>query len=243
MDLQLVSNIHFKSKPKFVAAFLHQPTFSGLRWSSGSRKHHIGVDRDSAMYFLNRDVFNRDSVIATVQGKRRPNLVVLGERKNEKKRSSFSRAGGRSRKRRRTKSDINKADRRDTSASSIFSTIAGMVKRAFPLLILLTLMKGLLSFLFSGMNSNVVYYSRTVYESTSYDENGEIERFRKENVRSNVPSMISDKNLLRGSNRARSYVGDEGLYYSNALDDELRSLDEEVEVESIYRSTISDDFF
>lgn len=90
---------------------------------------------------------------------------------------------------------------------------------------------------------NVVYYSRTVYESTSYDENGEIERFRKENVRSNVPSMISDENLLRGSNRARSYVGDEGLYYSNALDDELRSLDEEVEVESIYRSTISDDFF
>ena len=101
-------------------------------------------------------------------------------------------------------------------------------------------MKSLLGFVFGGGNSNVVYYSSTVYEKTFYDENGEVQRLRKENVQSNVPSMITNENLLRRDNNGRR--DDDAVdSYLESLDKDLRSLDREMD--NIYRATISDDFF
>ena len=163
--------------------------------------------------------------------KKDPDVFVLQERKGRKK-LSFSRAGGRARQRKAGKS---------TNSGEQLNPIAVVVdlfKKALPLLIILTIMKSIFSFILGGGNNNILYYSSSVYEKTFYDENGEIQKLRKENIQSNVPSLITNDNLLRG-------IGERGYSkvdsYLESLEEDLQNLDREVD--NIYRSAISDDFF
>ena len=198
----------------------------GTRGETFRHKNHM---------FRGRDLSSNTRFQHQEQGKRIPDILVLSER-NERKRPSFSRAGGRSRKRKVQVGQSKNAEQQPT----IIATVLDLVKKAFPLLLLLTIMKSLLGFVFGGGTSNVVYYSSTVYEKTFYDENGEVQRLRKENVQSNVPSMITNENLLRRDNNGRR--DDDAVdSYLESLDKDLRSLDREMD--NIYRATISDDFF
>ncbi len=160
-----------------------------------------------------------------------PDVFVLHERKKRKK-LSFSRAGGRARQRKAGKS--NNAGEQ----LNLIPVVVDLFKKALPLLIILTIMKSIFSFILGGGNNNILYYSSSVYEKTFYDENGEIQKLRKENIQSNVPSLITNDNLLRG-------IGERGYSkvdsYLESLEEDLQNLDREVD--NIYRSAISNDFF
>lgn len=113
---------------------------------------------------------------------------------NNKKKRSFSRAGGRSQS--WTKRLI------PTETQPVFNNKKdekfNWIKTILPLALILFLAKGIF---FPNMNNdNVVYYSSTVYERSYYNQDGQLERIRKENVKSNVPSMITDQRFLRGTN-------------------------------------------
>ncbi len=62
---------------------------------------------------------------------------------------------------------------------------------ALPLCLLTVILRFLLS-MFGGSASNpaVVYYSHSVYQSTSYTKDGNIERTMRENFRSNIPGLV-----------------------------------------------------
>ena len=76
----------------------------------------------------------------------------------------------------------------------------------------------LLRFLFGGLlsvgNTNYVYYTRSVYQSTTYSSDGNIETERRETFNSNVPGLIE-----------RSKVGSTS---NSAIIDELENLEDEI---------------
>ena len=101
------------------------------------------------------------------------------------------------------------------------------IKTILPLALILFLAKG---FFFPNINNgNVVYYSSTVYERSYYNQDGQLERIRKENVKSNVPSMITDQRFLRGTNVEQYQQEDETESVLRSLDRELDQLDREID--------------
>ncbi len=125
----------------------------------------------------------------------KPSSLFLGASNNDNDDSesssskSIARAGGRSSGRTPESSTSS-----DGATSESSSGIVDFAKKAIPLLILLSLLKGLFGFLFgrgAGSDQSYVYYQSTVYESRTYNADGEMERIRKESVKSNVPSMIN----------------------------------------------------
>lgn len=105
---------------------------------------------------------------------------------------SYSRKGGRSK---------SKIKRPTNNTKNDNNVIMSLINKSIPFVLLMLLFKGFLGFLFGGLggSSNVVYYQSTVYERTYYNQDGEVERIRKENVRSNVPGIISDERLIQGN--------------------------------------------
>ena len=119
-----------------------------------------------------------------------------------KKKNSIARAGGRSK--------TDSAPTTPTTSSQIpLKALFATIKKVIPILISLSIIKGFLGFLFSGFGgrSNVIYYQSTVYESTTFDENGQMEQTRKESFKSNIPSLtngdIGNRGLLDSARRNR----------------------------------------
>ena len=50
-------------------------------------------------------------------------------------------------------------------------------------------------------NPNVVYYSRSVYQSTSYTKDGKVETTRKENFQSNVPELVKQAKVKESTEK------------------------------------------
>jgi len=112
---------------------------------------------------------------------------------------STARSGGRSKF-----SSMKKNDKSpDTSTSSLI--IMNVVKKALPFLISFTILKGIFGLLFGGIGggANYVYYQSTVYESRSYNDQGEMKTVRKESVKSNAPSLINGN---RDDNDSKSFL-------------------------------------
>ena len=142
---------------------------------------------------------------------------------NSQKKRSFSRAGGRSQSWTKrlipTKTQPVSNNKKDDKFN--------WIKTILPLALILFLAKG---FFFPNINNgNVVYYSSTVYERSYYNQDGQLERIRKENVKSNVPSMITDQRFLRGTNVEQYQQEDETDSILRSLDRELDQLDREID--------------
>ena len=88
-----------------------------------------------------------------------------------------------------------------------------------PLCLLLALVK----FLFGGSgrrDGGVVYYSSSVYQSTTYSRDGNVETTRKEDFRSNVPGLAE---------RAREYSQEQSrdnANYFGSVEKELQELED-----------------
>jgi hypothetical protein len=93
---------------------------------------------------------------------------------------TVARAGGR---RPRTDARSKKPDR-----NRFFQLIRDF---ALPLCLLTVILRFLLS-MFGGSagDTGVVYYSHSVYQSTSYTKDGNIERTMRENFQSNIPGLV-----------------------------------------------------
>ena len=67
----------------------------------------------------------------------------------------------------------------------------------------------------SAGNPHVFYYSRSVYESTRYTKDGNIERTRRKNFQSNIPELVEqDKEYTQEQNGH----GVGGKSYFNIID-------------------------
>jgi hypothetical protein len=99
---------------------------------------------------------------------------------NSTEKYTVARAGGR-----RLRTDA-KSKRRD--ANRFFPLIRDL---ALPLCLLSVVLRFLFG-MFGGSagNPGVVYYSHSVYQSTSYSKDGKIERTMRESFQSNIPELV-----------------------------------------------------
>lgn len=133
-----------------------------------------------------------------------------------RRRGTVARAGGRRpRNDRRLRDDVVQGGGSSGDADDAFAVVR---RWALPALLLAIVLR-LWSSLFGGGDPNVVYYSRSVYQSTTYARDGTVETTtRKEDVRSNVPGLFE---------RAKRGGGDPG--YSDPIDAQLADLEDEVD--------------
>ena len=140
--------------------------------------------------------------------------------KGDKKRST-ARAGGRTSNNRKLQSSVPLQE----SSSPSNNTVMGWAKKVVPLLVLLSILKGIFGFLFGfgGSNSNVIYYQSTVYESRTYDADGKMERVRKESIKSNMPSSMINGNKKEGYRERDGTSRSSGtsLFLDQNFDEEL----------------------
>lgn len=115
---------------------------------------------------------------------------------------TIARVGGR-------KPKVNKSPRDSSSSNRI-----GNIFRQWALPLLLSAL--VMRFLFGGIpsNPNYVYYSRSVYQSTTYTRDGNVETKRKETFQSNVPGLVE-----------RSREDNENMI---SIDDEISDLENEI---------------
>lgn len=99
-----------------------------------------------------------------------------------KRKNSSARAGGR-----RSRS-TNYRKSKHPPPNELVSTVR---RWALPLLLLTLILKLILGMVFGGAhNPDVVYYSRSVYQSTTYTRDGNLETTRRENFQSNIPELV-----------------------------------------------------
>ena len=156
---------------------------------------------------------NRHSVVGV------PALLESPSNQNEPgSRKSTARIGGRRAKKQ-------KAEKEDKITND--GPFAIIRQLAIPIVLVTLFLRLLFGNLFGG--SNVVYYSSTVYQSTTYSRDGNIETKTKESFESNIPGLVerAKEERSQGNNAMR------GSYYDiNSIEDEL--LDVEDEINSIY---------
>ena len=135
---------------------------------------------------------------------------------------STARIGGRRAKKQKVKKDDNTND----GPLSVFIRQVGI-----PILLLTLFLRLLFGNLFGG-GSNVVYFSSTVYQSTTYSRDGNIETKRKESFESNIPGLVERaKERSQGYDNTKSAL--RGSYYDiNAIEEEL--MDAEDEINSVF---------
>ena len=135
---------------------------------------------------------------------------------------STARIGGRRAKKQKVKKD----DNTNEGPLSVFIRQVGI-----PILLLTLFLRLLFGNLFGG-GSNVVYYSSTVYQSTTYSRDGNIETKRKESFESNIPGLVERaKERSQGYDNGKSAL--RGSYYDiNAIEEEL--MDAEDEINSVF---------
>ena len=118
---------------------------------------------------------------------------------------SVARAGGR-------KSKIGKPPNPNNNRNTNSNSLGFLRQWAAPLILGALLLKFIFGGLFSP-NPNVVYYSRSVYQSTTYSRDGNVETQRKETFQSNIPGLVERSTDARGSVSIENEFGD--------LDDEI----------------------
>ena len=163
-------------------------------------------------------VYRRNAVVAI------PLLLESPSDQNEPglQKYSTARIGGRRAKKQKVKKDDNTND----GPLSVFIRQVGV-----PILLLTLFLRLLFGNLFGG-GSNVVYYSSTVYQSTTYSRDGNIETKRKESFESNIPGLVERaKERSQGYDNTKSALR-ESYYDINAIEEEL--LDAEDEISSIF---------
>ena len=104
-----------------------------------------------------------------------------------KKQYTVARAGGR---RPRSHKQTNIPKTKNNGNDNIFALFR---QWALPLLCLIAILRlffGMFGSTNSNPNENVVYYSRSVYQSTTYTQDGNVETKRRESFQSNVPSLV-----------------------------------------------------
>ena len=122
---------------------------------------------------------------------------------------TIARAGGR--RPRTTKSKSKNPD-----GNGFFVAIRQL---AIPLLALSIIMR----FLFGGGSNdpNMVYYSRSVYQSTTYTRDGNVETTRRENFQSNIPELVKQSQ--------KKYNNDEGIESRGLFDIIDKEMDDEMD--------------
>ena len=133
---------------------------------------------------------------------------------------SVARVGGR-------KTKKNHQIKKDTSKNTNSGVFATIRQLALPILLATVFFRLLFGNLF-GSSPNVVYYSSSVYQSTTYKADGNVETSRKESFESNIPGLVEKarrENSQRNDNRAIR-----GSYYDidSAIEDELMDVEEEI---------------
>ena len=100
-------------------------------------------------------------------------------------------------------------------------------------LLSLLLLKGIL---FDSSDHSFVYYESSVYESRTYNSDGRVETSRKENFRSNIPSLVEQSRQQRNTENNNNY-----------LEEKTRMLEEDMikEINSAIRlqNSILDEIF
>ena len=78
-------------------------------------------------------------------------------------------------------------------------------------------------FLFGGgsNDTNMVYYSRSVYQSTTYTRDGNVETTRRENFQSNIPELVKQSQ--------KKYNNDEGIESRGLFDIIDKEMDDEMD--------------
>ncbi len=78
-------------------------------------------------------------------------------------------------------------------------------------------------FLFGGGSNdpNMVYYSRSVYQSTTYTRDGNVETTRRENFQSNIPELVKQSQ--------KKYNNDEGIESRGLFDIIDKEMDDEMD--------------
>lgn len=133
----------------------------------------------------------------------------------QSKKYTMARAGGR-RPRFDQKSRSNQLD---VVKEMIFSLIGDF---GLPFLIMIVALRLILFGGGSTDNPNVVYYSRSVYQSTSYTKDGKVETTRKENFQSNVPELVKQAKVKESKQQLKG--GAEEKYFFNIIDDNLENV-------------------
>ena len=129
----------------------------------------------------------------------------------QSKKYTMARAGGR-RPRFDQKSRSNQLD---VVKERIFSLIGDF---GLPFLIMTVALR----LIFGGGstdNPNVVYYSRSVYQSSLYTKDGKVETTRKENFQSNVPELVKQAKVKGSKQQLKG--GAEEKDFFNIIDDNL----------------------
>jgi hypothetical protein len=130
----------------------------------------------------------------------------------QSKKYTKARAGGR---RPRVVDLQSRSNQLDVVKERIFSLIGDF---GLPFLIMIVALR----LIFGGGstdNPNVVYYSRSVYQSTSYTKDGKVETTRKENFQSNVPELVKQAKVKGNNQQLRG--GAEEKDFFNIIDENL----------------------
>lgn len=132
---------------------------------------------------------------------------VFGSNCPGKNKTTVARAGGR-----RPKASSPKSKNPDNNG-----LIAAVRQLALPLLALTLILRFLLGMFGGGSyGPNVVYYSRSVYQSTTYTQDGNVETTRKENFQSNIPELVK-----RSQQQNANDGGIDGRGYFDILDQDM----------------------
>ena len=134
---------------------------------------------------------------------------------------SVARVGGRKTK----KNHLIKKDTSKNANNGVFATIRQL---ALPILLATVFFRLLFGNLFGGTSPNVVYYSSSVYQSTTYKADGNVETSRKESFESNIPGLV--EKARRESSQPNDNRAIRGSYYDidSAIEDELMDVEEEI---------------
>ncbi len=133
------------------------------------------------------------------------------------KKFSTARIGGRRPKKQELKrEDNNKND----------GPFAFIRQAAIPILFVALFLRLLFGNLFGG--SNVVYYSSTVYQSTTYSRDGNIETRTKESFKSNIPGLVEKRANERSQGRNDNSAMRGSYYDFDSIEDELLDAEEEI---------------
>lgn len=134
---------------------------------------------------------------------------------------SVARVGGR-------KTKKNHQIKKDTSKNAISGVFATIRQLALPILLATLFFRFLFGNLFGGPSPNVVYYSSSVYQSTTYKADGNVETSRKESFESNIPGLV--EKARRESSQPNDNRAIRGSYYDidSAIEDELMDVEEEI---------------
>lgn len=130
----------------------------------------------------------------------------------QSKKYTKARAGGR----RPRVDQTSRSNQLDVVKERIFSLIGDF---GLPFLIMMVALRLIFGGGGSTDNPNVVFYSRSVYQSTSYTNDGKVETTRKENFQSNVPELVKQAKVKGNNQQLRG--GAEEKDFFNIIDENL----------------------